>query len=253
MRGAVRSGCFQLMPSRSMTAGLASGGSCRRSPAATRSDRVRGAWQTCTDHLHWAQQLDDVAAPSTERKDMAAERIVVQSTLHLGRQTIKAAAHVGESSGAPYACARRQPHHARRLWKIVLGSAASTPARTRTAAPAKTTSIVDNAVAGVACAAVTTGTGASARTTGSSVVVVCGDASSNRPARNSPRHLNTMFAFTSLAIASVETDTPASHAAAASRRLNSTGCNFGIASPLPSDRNRRAPGVVAVQVNIMSR
>ncbi len=47
--------------------------------------------------------------------------------------------------------------------------------------------------------------------------------SSNRPARNSRRHLNTMLAFTAFAMASFETDTPASHAAAARRRLNSTG------------------------------
>lgn len=60
---------------------------------------------------------------------LASIQNIVHQTL-LAAKAIKPAAHVREARSDPDACARRQPDHARRLWKIVLNSAASAPWRT---------------------------------------------------------------------------------------------------------------------------
>ena len=95
----------------------------------------------------------------------------------------------------------------------------------RTTASAMTISMVADAVYGDGSADDASNyasAGAAASTTGNSFVIA-GGAPSNRPARNLRRYLNTMLAFTAFAMASFKTDTPASSAAAARRRLNATG------------------------------
>ena len=61
------------------------------------------------------QQLNDVATPSTECKDMGTKWIVLQSALHFSCQAVEATAHVREASRDSDVCARRQPDHVRRL------------------------------------------------------------------------------------------------------------------------------------------
>ncbi len=58
------------------------------------------------------KHLDQVCAPATEDKDVTAVRILGQSCVCLGSQTIKTAAHVGDPRSQPHARSGRQTDHA---------------------------------------------------------------------------------------------------------------------------------------------
>src|SRR5207302_8423133 len=59
------------------------------------------------------QELDAIAAPSTEDKHVAAECILVQLGLRQRRQAIKALPHIGGARRQPHARSCRQPDHRR--------------------------------------------------------------------------------------------------------------------------------------------
>lgn len=47
------------------------------------------------------QQLNHIAAPSTEDKQVPTERVVVEHSLYARRQAVEAIAHVGEAGDQP--------------------------------------------------------------------------------------------------------------------------------------------------------
>ena len=84
------------------------------------------------------QQLDDVTTPAPEHKDMATERVLLQSVLRNGCQGTKTAAHVGQPRRQPDsgACGQADHAHSRSAGKTLRTLAGSTLPRSSMRAPA---------------------------------------------------------------------------------------------------------------------
>src|SRR5438046_2588414 len=192
------------------------------------------------------QQLHQVATPATKGEDVTGERILSQRNLHLRRQTVHAATHVGHARRKPHARASRQPNHgcdssattSRNTSPSMpplsvtrpSGSAISSELALNDAARDWRSDINDTVggVDGCACDSIS----ATGSIAGAGIATACA-----RARKCSRRHLNKILAFSRWSSAIRATEARGASVSSTRRRLNAASCvrrvaNFGDAEAL---------------------
>src|SRR5436190_16787084 len=112
--------------------------------ALTERHRVRAFLQSLAPHRESVtvpiQNLDPIAPPAREHKQVSGEGIQLQVLAHQGVQAVKALAHIARRQAKIHPYAGRQVDHARKTPRTVRNTAASTPAPMRNRSPVANTS-----------------------------------------------------------------------------------------------------------------
>ncbi len=122
--------------------------------------------------------FQEIAAPSSEYKEMAAMRITAQRLLNLQGETVESLAHIRVARREPNPRARWQGHHDRNAFKTAVTNLSGAEAATFTFVPSAK-SIVMAAVSA---------TGTSAGTDGASPIITGANETGSCAARASRRH-----------------------------------------------------------------
>jgi hypothetical protein len=183
------------------------------------------------------QQFNQVTAFSSEHEHMPREWCLLEHCLNDGRESLKTAAQISESSGNPDASARLEINQRRRLPNTVRTSSGSTPASTLTSARPGNSMWMDadgGAGAGVGATSDTmTLLDSAATVTGKSRVRDC-LAAQPVPFRYSYRHWKTWLALTPFSRATRAIDAPGTSVASTTRRFSSAVRWTRFVAPLPA-------------------